>query len=268
MVARALLAAALCASFSGIAFAETLASDRCNPCPGAANTNDVILEAREVSRLSDRMQAAEVALKGWKLKGKRVAEFKERQEKSLKAQIKTREHIAQISDKDADEHKVAKKQQLVHQMCTLVFQAFLHDGDEDAKTKLVKLCMGRDDLALAGTKAKLLRGKREEPAVELTDEEEALASSPKVQKMQKELDEVDAKVKEARDSYYEDQVKFGEERESLSDDEDELGDEASDLAEDKWASSGEAWEEVKEDWCPPFNSGEDAAIAYAKDNCN
>lgn len=128
--------------------------------------------------------------------------------------------------------------------------------------------MGREDLDLLSTKATSLRGKRQEPAVELSDEEEALASSPKVQQMQKELDEVQAKVKKARDDYYEDQEKNGKDREELSDEEADLGDAAADLAEDKWEASDEAWEEVKEDWCPEFNSGEEAAIAYAKENCN
>lgn len=263
MVARSLFAAAVCAALSGVALADTLSSkDGCSPCPGSSNTNDVILEAREVSRISDKMHAAEVALNGWKLKRRGAQEFQEHQEKSLKEQIKTQEHSKGISGHDVETHKTSKKQKLVHQMCTLVFNAF-EFKDKKSETKLVKLCMGRDDLALV-SQSRALRGGIQGPS---GDEEEALTSSPKVQAMQKEYDSLQAKVKEARDAYWADTEKWAKQRQELGDNEASLGEAAADLAEGRWAATDDAWEEVKADWCPPFNSGEETILPFARKHC-
>lgn len=262
MVARSLIAAAACAAISGVVLADTLASNAdCFPCPGAASTNDVILEAREVSRISGSMHAAEVALNGWKLKRRGAQEFQEHQEKSLKEQIRTREHFKGTSG-NAEAHKTSKKEKLVHQMCTLVFNAF-EFKDKKSETKLVKLCMGRDDLAFV-SQTRALRGGSREP----TGEEEAGSSSPKVQAMQKEYDALQAKVKEARDAYWADTEKWAQQRQELGEDEAGLDEEAAGLAADRWAAADDAWEEVKADWCPPFNSGEEAALPFARKHCD
>lgn len=273
---------------------------------GSPELDAAIAEAKEVSRLSDKIQRVELEISEWRRRYAQAKAFHEGQMDSLKEQIKIRKEQNSQNTDELDGYKEKKKKHYKYLMCSYVLDGFFF-GDEDKKLHILHLCMGRETLAHFHAHGNSSHHHRKYNAIgnrhlvfwdsitteRLDDELSAIDNATSalhnellvfathcghrckargpVEQMRARLRELETERDTIKAEYYRDKAKWKRERDELNAQEDALGNNVYESHHEKAALRKEAWAEVKSDFCPVINEhygiNEDEIVDYATVEC-
>lgn len=222
-------------------------------CPGLAEQSDAVVEAQQVTILSDRIEQAEIMLKSWRLKAERAKEYHDKQVHLLNNQMRAQEELKAARDAQSprgDEY-------YTHAMCAKVANAYVL-GDKEAEMELKHLCFGREDLALTSKGLHphcicALQMATTKVSQKFSQRHNSLRAgdSPMtpVQNLEAKLKTIQDEIVAARQQYFDDSDEQSAERQSLAASEDELGNSTSGSAATRLQEQSAAWQRVKEVMC-------------------